>query len=355
MRIEPPTTIYANGFDKLRRLDLLKRIATDFDSLDENLNRHVARSFYEMRALDYERLEIIDDYHKNTCHYKGTLNRNFASAFLYHETSNRGLGIGWVARSSTTDYDMPWRGKNLLAGDEEKFRLSLFAAECGADQEIASYYFEGPNKYTPEGKWCCSELPLLNALDCIADGLGMISGPEDRCNDSCFVMMTERITCASCRSNIVKFLQNNHIKKLRLYYMFDSVTENNFENISTLLSFFHGQNIDAVIARVKLIRGADRDLYEKTPHAIRYNKPFTGFIQSDPKVYASMVIQCQNNGLPSESAPQYEFDPNQSNAYLLELDPDLDPMLQATDFFMNEFPPNHKYNLFNNPDKRSKK
>jgi len=351
VKIKPPATSQSDGFDILSQLNLLKGIARDSNSLGGDIDFHVAKSFFEMRALDYAKLDIVDDYSNNTSCYTGTLERNFASAFLYNETSNLGLGIDWVARSSATDFDMPWGGKNLLAGDREKFRIRLFASNGGAGLENKPYSFEGQNEYRPDGKWCCSELPLLNALDCIANGLGLISGAEDSRNDSCFVMMTERITCASCRQNIVKFLKKNHIKKLRLYYMFDSVFEKSYENFSSLSSYFHNNNIDAVVARVKFIRGADKDLYEDTPHKVKFRADFN----PDEYVYALMVIQSMIGNEVIISDAQYKFHPNQTSAYLLDLNPDLDLWSQAVDFFENEFFANHKYTLFNKPDKLRKK
>jgi len=355
MKIDPTLTSQSEGFDILSRLDLLKGIAQDFTSIDSNIDFHVVRSFFEMRALDYATLDIVNDYLNNTCHYTGKLERNFASAFLYNETSNLGLGIDWIARSSATDYDMPWGGKNLLAGDHEKFRIRLFASDGDPRKKNNPYSFEGQNEYRPIGKWCCSELPLLNALDCIANGLGFISGPEDSREDSCFVMMTERITCASCQENIVKFLKNNYIKKLRLYYMFDSVGEKNSEDLSSLLSYFHRSNIDAVIARVKFIRGVDKDCYENTPHKVKFRADFNPFNEPDPHVYGSMVIRSMKGNEVIISDAQYKFHPDQTSAYFLDLDPNLDLRSQAIDFFENEFFANHKYNLFNKPDKQRKK
>jgi hypothetical protein len=354
VKINPPSTTQPDGFEILSRLNLLKGIALNQSSLDSNIDIHVARSFFEMRALDYATLDIVDDYSNNTCYYTGTLDRNFASAFLYDETSNQGLGIDWVSRSSATDYDMPWGGKNLLAGDREKFRIRLFASDGDPERKNKPYSFEGQNVYTPGGKWCCSELPLLNALDCIANGLGFISGPEDLTNKSCFVMMTERITCDSCRQNIVKFLQKNHIKKLRLYYMFDSVIEENYEDLTTLLSHFHRNNIDAVIARVKFIRGVDKEFYKNTPHAVQFRADFNPRNEPDAHVYASMSIRSMEGNKVITSDYQYKFHPDQTDAYYVHLDPNLDEMSQTVDFFENEFFANHKYSLFNKPDKPRK-
>lgn len=307
-----------------------------------------------MRSFDYAKLDIVDDFSNDTCYYNGSLERNFASAFLYNETKNLGLGINWVARSSAKDYEMPWGGKNLLAGDREKFRISLFASDGTPGSENKPYSFEGENKYIPSGKLCCSELPLLNALDCIANGLDLISGPEDSRNDSCFVMITERITCNSCRENIVKFLRNNYIKKLRLYYMFDSVHGEQYEDISSLLYYFHGNDIDAVIVRVKFIHGVDKDLYANTLHRVETGGDFNPFNGPDTHVYVSMDIRSMSGKQVMISHDQHKFDPTKSSAYCLDIDPSQDILSQALDFFENEFFENHKYNLFNMPERRQK-
>ena len=343
-----------DGFDVLRQLYLLREINLDYGSVNVNINAHVARSFFEMRPFDYAKLDIVDDYSNDTCYYNGALERNFASAFLYDETENLGLGINWVARSSAKDYDMPWGGKNLLAGDREKFRIILFASDGNPRSENKPYSFEGGNKYMPSGMLCCSELPLLNALDCIANGLDLISGPEDSESESCFVMMTERITCNSCRKNIVKFLHSNHIKKLRLYYMFDSVLGKQYEDISSLLSYFHRNDIDAVIVRVKFIHGVDKELYANTLHRVESGGDFNPFNEPDLHVYVSMDIRSTSGNEVTISHDQHKFDPTKSPAYCLDIDPNLDIWSQALDFFENEFFENHKYSLFNTPERRQK-
>lgn len=137
--------------------------------------------------------------------------------------------------------------------------------------------------------------------------------------------------------------------------MFDSVSEKNHEDLSSLLSYFHGNNIDAVIARVKFIRGVDKHMYENTPHRILFKEGFNPFNEPDAHVYASMVIRSMKGDEVVISDTQYKLHPDQTPAYLLDLDPNLDLRSQAVDFFENEFFANHKYDLFNTPDKLRKK
>lgn len=357
MTDDPSTTPKIDGFDVLSKLDILKGIRRDSEkNPDDDINYHATASFFRIRAFEYKRSEIVDCYTNDTCFYDGDLPRNFASAFLYDGTKNLGLGVDWVARSSITDYDMVWPGKQLLAGDATSFRMKMFARSYDdPDGKNEPYLFEGENAYRPLGTLCCSELPLLNAIHAIGNGLGFISAEGVFNDNAVFVVMTERIPCYSCRENIVKFIKQNGGYRLKVFYMFDCGAQDYYEDSSTLSSFFHERGVDAEIIRVKFIPGADRDFYEDTPHKIRFSKPFTGYERPDENVYASLDIRTMTHGQPDSWNVQLRFDPGATDAYLVLLDPDADDAAQAVAFFENEFFSNHKFDLFDAKDRRRKK